>query len=229
MAQTRKDLRLYLDEVGLCYGETVKRAASDALAAGATPRIAANPVKFPLNDRIVRIAKGVIVHSNWSRRRVRSIAPGALVEVIPHHITETAVSAANTDGPVRIASFGLITPNKGIARALRALSALLDRHDFKYTLVSALDHQNAHAIAKKEAGFTRPQLEEMENAIFKKYRVTFGDLPVWQLRPHGDLGHLESGGSNANTGPNSHPATGRRRRWRDRSSYLFTGTWREPS
>src|SRR5690242_14843474 len=43
LAQTRKDLRLYLDEVGLCYGETVKRAASDALAAGATPRIAANP------------------------------------------------------------------------------------------------------------------------------------------------------------------------------------------
>src|SRR6476620_7093078 len=63
LAQTRKDLRLYLDEVGRCYGETVKRAASDALAAGATPRIAANPVKFPLNDRIVRAAKGVIVHS----------------------------------------------------------------------------------------------------------------------------------------------------------------------
>jgi 2-polyprenyl-3-methyl-5-hydroxy-6-metoxy-1,4-benzoquinol methylase/glycosyltransferase involved in cell wall biosynthesis len=137
LAQTRKDLRLYLDEVGLCYGETVKLAASDALAAGATPRIAANPVKFPLNDRIVRAAKGVIVHSNWSRRRVRSIAPGALVEMIPHHVIETDASAApaNIDGPVRIASFGLITPNKGIARALRALSSLLDRHDFRYTLV----------------------------------------------------------------------------------------------
>src|SRR5262252_5562821 len=30
LAQTRKDLRLYLDEIGACYGETVKHAASDA-------------------------------------------------------------------------------------------------------------------------------------------------------------------------------------------------------
>src|SRR6185295_3976626 len=110
LAQTRKDLRLYLGEVGLCYGETVKRAASAALATGALPRFATNPVKFPLNDRIVRAAKGVIVHSNWSRQRVISIAPGALVEIIPHHITETAAKSepatrTRVDGPVRIASF----------------------------------------------------------------------------------------------------------------------------
>src|SRR5215207_9427128 len=37
--------------------------------------------------------------------------------------------------PVRIASFGLITPDKGIERALRALAALRERHDFRYTLV----------------------------------------------------------------------------------------------
>jgi len=140
LAQTRKDLRQYLDEAGWCYGETVKRAASEALATGATPRIAANPVKFPLNDRIVRTARGVVVHSNWSRQRVMSIAPGALVETIPHHITETAARSepagpTRVAGPVRIASFGLINPHKGIARALRALSSLRQRHNFKYTLV----------------------------------------------------------------------------------------------
>jgi 2-polyprenyl-3-methyl-5-hydroxy-6-metoxy-1,4-benzoquinol methylase/glycosyltransferase involved in cell wall biosynthesis len=139
LAQTRKDLRLYLDEVGWCYGETVKRAASDALASGATPRILTNPVRFPLNDRLVRSARGVIVHSNWSRQQLAAIAPGALVQTIPHHITEQAAAAeASTDyagGPVRIASFGLITPNKGIERALRALSALRGRDDFKYRLV----------------------------------------------------------------------------------------------
>src|SRR6185503_6725937 len=138
LAQTQKDLRLYLDEVGLCYGESVKRAASAALAAGATPRIAANAVRFPLNDRIVREARGVIVHSNWSRQRLTSIAPGALVQVVPHHITEAAAAEPahrNLNGPVRIASFGLITPNKGNERALRALPALRSKHDFRYTLV----------------------------------------------------------------------------------------------
>ncbi|HYX27812.1 MAG TPA: methyltransferase domain-containing protein, partial [Pyrinomonadaceae bacterium] len=139
LAQTRKDMRLYLDEVGACYGDTVKAAASEALASGATPRIAANPVRFPLNDRIVRAAKGVIVHSHWSRQRLAAICPGALVQTIPHHITETAASARHhrpvTNAAIRIASFGLITPNKGIERALRALSSLRDQHDFKYVLV----------------------------------------------------------------------------------------------
>jgi 2-polyprenyl-3-methyl-5-hydroxy-6-metoxy-1,4-benzoquinol methylase/glycosyltransferase involved in cell wall biosynthesis len=139
LAQTRNDLRLYLDEVSLCYGESVKRAASDALAGGAPPRIAANPVRFPLNDRIVREARGVIVHSNWSRQRLASIAPGALVQIIPHHITEAAAAAEpanrSSTASVRIASFGLITPNKGIERALRALAALQSKLDFRYTLV----------------------------------------------------------------------------------------------
>src|ERR1041385_8778637 len=106
LAQARKDWRFYLDEVGLCYGETVKQATSDALATGVTPRIATNPVRFPLNDRLVRAARGVIVHSHWSRERVASIAPGALIKIIPHHIIETAVTneparRAAVDGPVR--------------------------------------------------------------------------------------------------------------------------------
>src|SRR5437016_6790797 len=65
LAQTRRDLRLYLDEVGACYGESAKKAASAALASGAAPRMANHPIGFPLNDRIVRAARGVIVHSSW--------------------------------------------------------------------------------------------------------------------------------------------------------------------
>src|SRR5215471_11691237 len=139
LAHSRRDLRFYLDEVAACYGETVRNAANEALAVGATPRIARNPVDFPLNDRIVRAARGVIVHSYWSRRRLASIAPGAVVTTVPHHITETAAGAepvsAERDGPLRIASFGLITSNKGIERALRALSSLRAQFDFRYLLV----------------------------------------------------------------------------------------------
>jgi 2-polyprenyl-3-methyl-5-hydroxy-6-metoxy-1,4-benzoquinol methylase/glycosyltransferase involved in cell wall biosynthesis len=139
LGHSRGDLRLYLDEVSACYGETVRNAANEALASGAVPRIARNPVDFPLNDRIARAARGVIVHSHWSRQRLAAIAPGALVTTIPHHITEAAAAAeplpVKRDGPVRIASFGLITSNKGIERALRALSALRAKLDFRYVLV----------------------------------------------------------------------------------------------
>ena len=125
LAQTRRDMRLYVDEVGACYGESAMKAANDALFSGAVPRIANNRLDFPLNDRIVRSARGVIVHSNWSRERLATIAPGAFVRTIPHHITEAAGSTewlktGTSDGPLRIASFGLITPNKGIERAMRA-------------------------------------------------------------------------------------------------------------
>lgn len=45
---------------------------------------------------------------------------------------------ATSSSPVRISSFGLITADKGIERALRALAALKrDGHDFRYTLVGA--------------------------------------------------------------------------------------------
>src|SRR5215471_16159184 len=67
LANSRRDLRLYLDEVARCYGETVRNAANEALAGGAMPRIASNRVDFPLNDAIVRAARGVIVHSHCSR------------------------------------------------------------------------------------------------------------------------------------------------------------------
>jgi len=140
LAQTRRDMRLYVDEVGACYGESAMKAASDALSSGAVPRIANNRIDFPLNDRLVRSARGVIVHSNWSRERLATIAPGAFVKTIPHHITEAAGSTewlktGTSDGPLQIASFGLITPNKGIERALRALSSLRAKHDFRYVLV----------------------------------------------------------------------------------------------
>jgi 2-polyprenyl-3-methyl-5-hydroxy-6-metoxy-1,4-benzoquinol methylase len=122
----------------------------------------ARPLDYPVNCRLARAAEGIIVHSDWSRARFEAIAPGVPVRRVNHHITPeaaagpardhvesaesaesdaaapTRVADANVDAdarPVRLASFGLITPDKGIERALRALAALRDRHDFRYTLV----------------------------------------------------------------------------------------------
>jgi glycosyltransferase involved in cell wall biosynthesis/2-polyprenyl-3-methyl-5-hydroxy-6-metoxy-1,4-benzoquinol methylase len=163
LARARGDMRLYLDEVGACHGEPARREAADALDRGATPAMFARPLDFPLNSRLARSAEAIIVHSDWSRARFESIAPGVPVRRVNHHITASAAAgigragsslsvndngaapsgdeavqseqSPDKRGPVRIASFGLITPDKGIERALRALSALRERHDFRYTLV----------------------------------------------------------------------------------------------
>src|SRR5215471_14537101 len=47
LGHTRRDLRLYLEEVAVCYGETIRKSANEALAVGATPRIASYPIEFP--------------------------------------------------------------------------------------------------------------------------------------------------------------------------------------
>jgi glycosyltransferase involved in cell wall biosynthesis/SAM-dependent methyltransferase len=140
LARERGDMRVYLEEVGACHGEEARREAAEALARGAAPAAFARPLDFPLNCRLARAAEGIIVHSEWSRARFESVAHGVPVRRVRHHITPSAAEALPRGHraareTVHVASFGLITPDKGIERALRALSALRDRYDFRYTLV----------------------------------------------------------------------------------------------
>ncbi|MDT5269444.1 MAG: hypothetical protein QOH49_1630 [Acidobacteriota bacterium] len=140
LARQRGDMRLYLDEVVACHGEEARREAEEALARGATPAAFARPLDFPLNCRLARDAEGILVHSDWSRARFERIAPGVPVRRVNHHITPSAAEVLprgtrEAREPIRIASFGLITPDKGVERALRALASLRDRYDFRYTLV----------------------------------------------------------------------------------------------
>ena len=145
LARERKDFRIYLDELKACHGERAALEAEEALARGGVPAALARPLDFPLNCRLARASEGIIVHSEWSRARFAAIAPGVPLRRVSHHITRRAAAGVDlapraVGGPVRpvnIASFGLITPDKGVERALRVLSTLRDTHDFLYTLVGA--------------------------------------------------------------------------------------------
>ncbi|HYO64131.1 MAG TPA: methyltransferase domain-containing protein [Pyrinomonadaceae bacterium] len=143
LARARGDFRVYLDELEACHGREARASAEEALARGAAPPQASTPLLFPMNARIAREAVAVIVHSEWSRERLRSIAPQTPVARVNHHITERAArgevrrTTPAADGRVEICSFGLITPDKGVERALRVLASLRHEHDFHYTLVGA--------------------------------------------------------------------------------------------
>ncbi|HVF56289.1 MAG TPA: methyltransferase domain-containing protein [Pyrinomonadaceae bacterium] len=142
LARARGDIGIYLDEVAACHGPDARREASEALSRGGLPSMLARPTDFPLNCRIARDAEAIIVHSEWSRARFEQIAPGVPVARIDMPVRPN-VAAAQTravnnngrEGEVVIANFGLITPGKGIEQALRALSALKETHEFRYTLV----------------------------------------------------------------------------------------------
>ena len=137
LARDRGDLRLYLDEVAICHGEIARQEASEALARGALPSLLARPIDFPLNCRIANSAEGIIVHSEWSRARFAGIAPGVPVARIamPVKFHDSSRPPSTSAEEVKIASFGLITPGKGIEQSLRALSVLKQTHRFRYSLV----------------------------------------------------------------------------------------------
>ncbi|MEP6818970.1 MAG: methyltransferase domain-containing protein [bacterium] len=137
LAQARGHVEIYLEEVLACQGSRATREAAEALERGSTPPHLALPLEFPLNCRLAREAEGIIVHSEWARARFATFASSVPVAHInmpikPLPISDTTRAAT---GAVQIANFGLITPGKGIERALRALAALKADHNFHYTLV----------------------------------------------------------------------------------------------
>ncbi|MDX6443768.1 MAG: hypothetical protein QOH71_842 [Blastocatellia bacterium] len=147
LARERDDFRLYLDEVEFCHGKVAREEAAETLARGAQPSMLARPVDFPLNARIANSAEGIIVHSEWSRARFAAIAPNVPVARISMPVKfsdSTTNSTANLSlsnaAEVKIASFGLITPGKGIEQSLRALAALKPNHRFRYSLVGETNH-----------------------------------------------------------------------------------------
>lgn len=148
LARERGDLELYLAEIAACHGKSERIRAEEHLLRGSVPPQVAAPLSFPLNSRAAGAAEGIIVHSQWSRKRLERLAPGVPLARIPMPVAEIRADRAGKTGSavkvdngqprvVSIASFGLVTPDKGIELTLRALAELRDEFDFHYTLVGA--------------------------------------------------------------------------------------------
>src|SRR5437762_5013238 len=141
-ARLLKDNSLYLAELEACHGPAERARAEEFMRHGARPPQEEFPLQFPLNQRVAQSAEGIIAHSEWSRARLEQIAPG-----VPTARISMPVKAAGTNfrragvknetgsRPISLASFGLITPDKGLDEILHALSALKDQFDFHYTMV----------------------------------------------------------------------------------------------
>jgi glycosyltransferase involved in cell wall biosynthesis/SAM-dependent methyltransferase len=139
LAQQLNRIEIYLKEVFACHGGRATREAAEALERGSTPPQAALPLEFPLNCRLAGAAEGIVVHSEFCRARFAKLVPSVPVAHInmptkplpSRHANESNGNASVT----QIANFGLITPGKGIEKALRTLSSLKADHNFHYTLV----------------------------------------------------------------------------------------------
>lgn len=141
LAYERGRLDLYLDETEACHGAQARREAEAALAEGLKPPQLSQPLAYPLNARLAQLAEAIIVHSEWSRSRFAETVPATPIAHINHFAIAdvdrpAGILRGEREEPVRIASFGHITEEKGIERTLRALSRLRrEGLPFHYTLV----------------------------------------------------------------------------------------------
>ncbi len=143
MAYERGRMDSYLEEMEACHGLQARAQAEAALSEGLKPAHMAEPLAFPLNRRLAQTAEAIIVHSEWSRRRLEQIVPVTPITRINHHVTPDMIGRgrpASTgeaeNAVVQIASFGHATPEKGIERTCRVLAGLRrEGYLFNYTLV----------------------------------------------------------------------------------------------
>ena len=127
----RGDSAAYLEELRYAYGATGVALGRRAVETG----VPVDPWAYPLFERAVDRALGLIVHSEATRRRVLASRPEARVEVVPHHLSLAELpreldpaSARHAlgvpEGAFTVASFGFMTSEKRLGVALRAFARL---------------------------------------------------------------------------------------------------------
>jgi len=125
--------RAYVEEMRYCAGESGRRAAQRLL----DTHYPVDVWRFPLFERVVDRSRGVLVHSDFARRRILASRAGAAVRVVPFPVDVSALPAADSDarraaklalgldeGAPLVASFGLVTPHKRLEPALAAFGRL---------------------------------------------------------------------------------------------------------
>jgi glycosyltransferase involved in cell wall biosynthesis len=132
----------YIDEMAYNYGSEGEELARTTLR-GERPIWEQEPVRYPLNKRVLDHARGVIVHSDFAGRLVHQSHPHLPVMKVNMPVAISQASAQPDDlkkqygipaGRIVIASMGFGSPAKRIEMVLRAIGAL-DRNDIVYLLV----------------------------------------------------------------------------------------------
>ncbi|HSQ25342.1 MAG TPA: glycosyltransferase, partial [Pyrinomonadaceae bacterium] len=178
-AREVNDMRPYLDELEACHGPAERARAEEFMRRGARPPQEEFPLDFPLNKRVAQSAEGIIAHSEWCRARLEQIAPGVPttrinmpVKSINPALRRAWMRKDALHRPLSIASFGLMTPDKGLDQTLQALSALKEEFDFHYTLVGSENPYwdvreliIRHGLSERVTITGRVSLEEFERHI----------------------------------------------------------------
>jgi len=134
--EIRKAPEQYVEEMEYNYGLQGRAMAQDVLVGRLSPPWETQPLRYPLNKRVLDLAEGVIVHSEFAKRLVQETHPHLPVRRINMPIWKTKNTESVDQLKMRygipldrviVASFGMVTPNKRIETVLRAIERLKNR------------------------------------------------------------------------------------------------------
>jgi glycosyltransferase involved in cell wall biosynthesis len=187
----RGDAAGYLEEMRYAYGRSGLALAKRSLDTG----IPVDVWGYPLFERAVDAALGVIVHSETTRRRVLKSRPETRIAKVPHHLSLDALPGAATltqeearealglpRDAFLVASFGFITPAKRLDVALRAFARFRreapNPDKIQYLLVGDVSpYYDLDAVLKPELAEGVVKVGHTELADFLRYMVAV-DLAV---------------------------------------------------
>lgn len=146
MTVGRGKTELYLNEMKYAHGDKGFQAALNFIKGQAPPPWEVNALDFPMNRKLLESAKGVIVHSFFTRNLVKDMCPHIPVKVIPLYgpvfenpqfeYQEARNELGIKEDTNIIATFGFVTPAKRIDKILTALVRLYrDGYEFKFYIV----------------------------------------------------------------------------------------------
>lgn len=135
-------------------------------------------------DEIARLSDRLIVMSEHAARLLREVydIPACKIDLIPHGVPDLPFMDPNyfkdmfgTQGKSVLLTFGLLSPNKGIENAIRALPAIIETHPDLVYIVSGATHPH---IRRREGERYRESLQALAvecgvsaNVIFNNHFV----------------------------------------------------------
>ena len=138
-----------------------------------------NPDQRAVMQEIVTLSDRLIVMSQHSSQILQEVfhVPVEKIDLIPHGIPDLPFIDPNfykdefaTEGKEVLLTFGLLSPNKGVENVIRALPAILSRHENVVYMVSGITHPH---VLRREGEKYRDSLRQLAKDLGVESSVIF--------------------------------------------------------
>jgi glycosyltransferase involved in cell wall biosynthesis len=138
-----------------------------------------NPDQRAVLEEIATLSDRLIVMSQQSSDILQEVfqVPAEKIDMVPHGIPDLPFTDPSfykdgfgTEGKEVLLTFGLLSPNKGIENVIRALPAILSRHENVVYMVSGVTHPH---ILRREGDKYRHSLQNLAKELGVEAHVIF--------------------------------------------------------